>query len=282
MRRWWDTLCTEGPKYGYYPLATKTILIVKEEHVLSAREVFEGTQISITTEGERHMGAVIGSEEFKRQYVQDKVSKWVQDITTLAEIARDEPQAAYSSFTKAISHRWTYVQRTIPNISDLFEPLELAIREKFIPALVGCTVSDVHRNIFALPIRLGGMGIRNPVETSDSEFLASTRITKTLTEIICRQETNLHNYDKERVAAIIRGIKKEKDQNHQVKLNEITNNADEKLKRVLELLQEKGAGTWLTARPMKSLDFELNKQDFSDAIRVRYNWRVPGTPSHCL
>ena len=33
---------------------------------------------------------------------------------------------------------------------------------------------------------------------------------------------------------------------------------------------------------MKSLDFELNKQNFSDAIRVRYNWTVPGTPSHCL
>ena len=75
MRRWWDTLCAEGPKYGYYPLATKTALIVKEEHVTTAREVFAGTMISITTEGERHMGAVIGSKDFKQKYVQDKVAK---------------------------------------------------------------------------------------------------------------------------------------------------------------------------------------------------------------
>ena len=54
------------------------------------------------------------------------------------------------------------------------------------------------------------------------------------------------------------------------------------MKRTLELLQEKGAGAWLTARPMKSLDFELNKQNFSDAIRVHYDWRVPGIPSHCV
>ena len=139
----------------------------------------------------------------------------MEDVITLPNIAQDEPQIAYSSFTKAISHRWTYVQRTVPNISELFEPLESAIRDKFIPALVGRTISDTQRKIFALPIRLGGMGIRNPTETSDNEFEASTRITENLTDIICRQEKNLDNYDKDRVAATIKEVKKEKDQHHQ-------------------------------------------------------------------
>ena len=92
----------------------------------------------------------------------------------------------------------------------------------------------------------------------------------------------MDNYDKDRVLATIKEVKKEKDQHHQNILAEISNGADDKLKRTLALLQEKGAGAWLTARPMKSLDFELNKQNFSDAIRVRYDWRVPGTPSHCV
>ena len=103
-----------------------------------------------------------------------------------------------------------------------------------------------------------------------------------LTDIICRQERNLDNYGKYRVVAIIKEVKKEKDQHHQNILAEISNSADDKLKRTLELLQEKGAGAWLTVRPMKSLDFELYKEDFSDAIRVSYDWRVPGTPSHCV
>ena len=107
MRKWWDTLCSKGPKYGYFPLPTKTVLIVKEDQRDKAVEAFEGTGVTITVEGERHMGAVIGNLEFKHQYVQNKVSKWIQDVETLSKIAKEEPQAAYSSYTKAISHRWT-------------------------------------------------------------------------------------------------------------------------------------------------------------------------------
>ena len=128
-------------------------------------------------------------------HVQNKVAKWVQDVETLSEIAKGEPQLAYSSFIKAISHRWTYVQRTIPNIAYLFEPLEHIIRESFIPSLIGRKIDDVERKIFELPVKLGGLGLNNPTLTAYKEFNASTRITANLTEIICRQEKDLTNYD---------------------------------------------------------------------------------------
>ena len=103
MKKWWDELCTSGPKYGYYPLANKTILIVKPEFEEMARSVFGTSGVKITTSGERHMGAVIGSAMFKEEYVKKKVRKWVEDVEELATIAKDEPQAVlYSSFTKAI------------------------------------------------------------------------------------------------------------------------------------------------------------------------------------
>ena len=144
------------------------------------------------------MGAAIGSENFKETYVRNKVSKWVQDVQALAEVAQDEPQAAYTSFTKAVSHRWTYVQRTIPDIAHLFEPLEKAIRNTLIPALVGRQISDLERKIFALPVKLGGMGLYDPTSTAESEFKASTEITANLTNIIRRQEKDLRNYDEAR------------------------------------------------------------------------------------
>ena len=59
MRLWWDTLCKDGPKYGYYPKPSKTVLIVKQQHVQLAKHVFEGTGVQITAEGERHLGAVL-------------------------------------------------------------------------------------------------------------------------------------------------------------------------------------------------------------------------------
>ena len=118
----------------------------------------------------------MGSEEFKESYVKGKIEKWIIDVEELARIAKDEPQAVYSSFTKAISHRWTYVQRTVPDIQHLFIPLEEAIREKLIPAIIGRKVSNIERRIFALPVRLGGLGIRDPTKSSQ-EFTASSKTT---------------------------------------------------------------------------------------------------------
>ena len=63
-----------GPKYGYYPKACKTILIVKNPALLEhAMTVFDGTEITIALEGERHLGAVIGSTSFKEKYVEKKL-----------------------------------------------------------------------------------------------------------------------------------------------------------------------------------------------------------------
>ena len=106
MKTWWDQLCTMSPKYGYYPQASKTILIVKKRFEAKAKAIFGKSRIKISTRGERHMRAVVGSERFKDDYVSNKVEKWVQDIEQLSNIAKEEPQSALSSFTRAIFHRW--------------------------------------------------------------------------------------------------------------------------------------------------------------------------------
>ena len=156
------------------------------------------------------MGAVIGSKAFKEIYVKTKVEKWIKDVEELAEIAKDEPQVVYASFTKAVSHRWTYVQRTIPGIDDYFVPLEEATREKLIPSLIGRKVSDTERRIIALPVRYGGLGIRDPTNAS-SEFLASSKVTEILTQIIVRQERDFSNYDQDEVKKCIEEVKEHKE-----------------------------------------------------------------------
>ena len=45
----------------------------------------------------------------------------------LAEIATSQPHAAYAAFVHGLSSRWTYLSRTIPEVSDLFQPLEDAM-----------------------------------------------------------------------------------------------------------------------------------------------------------
>ena len=55
----------------------------------------------------------------------------------------------------------------------------------------------------------------------------------------------------------------------------------EKEKRLVELAQEKGAGSWLSASPVKALGYVLNKQEFRDSVCLRYGWRIPDTPAYC-
>ena len=93
MRKWWDELSRVGPKYGYYPNAIKTIMIVKDPNMLDhAKQVFAGADITIGTDGERHLSAAIGNLSFKEEYVKKKIDKWIQDVAQLSEIAKSEPQ----------------------------------------------------------------------------------------------------------------------------------------------------------------------------------------------
>ena len=69
------------------------------------------------------------------------------------------------------------MQRTISNISAHFTPLENAIREKLIPALIGRKVTDSEHCILALPVRYGGIGLRNHMEQADDKYTASKRNT---------------------------------------------------------------------------------------------------------
>ena len=65
----------------------------------------------------------------------------------------------------------------MPGGSEVFEALENAIRDQLIPALVRREVSDVQRQILALPIRHGGLGLTDPRETAKTEYEHSTQIT---------------------------------------------------------------------------------------------------------
>ena len=43
LSTWWQHLSSIGPDYGYFMNATKTVLIVKPEHLSSAQTMFANT-----------------------------------------------------------------------------------------------------------------------------------------------------------------------------------------------------------------------------------------------
>ena len=112
LRRWWDCLVESGPAYGYHPNPAKTCLVVKEEKMEMAKEVFQGTGISVTEEGKRHLGAAIGTQPFVERYVMQRVSEWVNAIERLSTFAHTQPHAAYAAFTHGLMSKWNYLLRT--------------------------------------------------------------------------------------------------------------------------------------------------------------------------
>ena len=49
LKKWWDLLEQEGGKYGYHVKASKPYITVKEKYQDKAKQIFQGSKITITT-----------------------------------------------------------------------------------------------------------------------------------------------------------------------------------------------------------------------------------------
>ena len=78
--------------------------------------------------------------------------------------------ACYATFTFSLKHRWTYFLRTLPDIQDRLEPLENAISNVLIPTITEHSCSSSERDMFALLVCHGGLGITNPCHEANSEY----------------------------------------------------------------------------------------------------------------
>ena len=90
-KNFWDKLAAIGPKYGYFPKSTKSYLIVKKNCLKDAKIIFTNAKINITTDGRKRLGAVVGSDKYKVQYVEELVDDWNTQLKLLSTIAETDP-----------------------------------------------------------------------------------------------------------------------------------------------------------------------------------------------
>ncbi|KAG0712624.1 hypothetical protein GWK47_018062 [Chionoecetes opilio] len=138
LRKWWDLVKKNGPNIGYTTqTATKSILIVKPEHYENWKGVFfRDSGVTVTKDGQRHLGAVIGTQEFKEKYVEEKVSEWVKEVGVLSDIAKTKPtrsllghsHMAYNNDGASSSHH--------PRHQPPPQTIGKSIRKTFLPALL--------------------------------------------------------------------------------------------------------------------------------------------------
>ena len=97
-QNWWK-FC---PAYGYLPNPAKTWFVTKQDYFDKATNIFAG---SGTPEGRPYLGAGIGSRRYIEKYVSTKVSEWSSCVETLSDIAKSQPQAAYSALTHGLLNK---------------------------------------------------------------------------------------------------------------------------------------------------------------------------------
>jgi hypothetical protein len=168
----------------------------------------------------------------------------------------------------------------VDNVGKLFQPIEDIITEKLIPALTGrshCSIEE--RKLLSLPTRYGGLNIVNPVEEVSLQLDEYRKITVPLKKMIIELSDS---YRKPDLCEVKAKLRQQKANHNASKAKIIRESLPATKQRTMDLLNEKGASSWLTVLPLKEHGFNLNKSEFRDALCLRYNWQLKNVAQHCV
>ena len=125
----------------------------------------------------------------------------------------------------------TYFLRTLPDIQDLLEPLQNAISQVLIPAIMEHDCRQLDRDILVLPVYLG-----NPSWEASQEYASSVKMTLLLVEHTTFQTHQLP--DKSLVMSAQQTVKSERAEELKDMVDKIRGSALPKTKRALDLAPE--------------------------------------------
>ena len=189
LRFYWDRVLELGQGYGYLPNAKKSTLLVRRELVEEARQLFDGTGVSVTTDGLRYLGSPIGSDEYTGKYARSSEAQWSANVKACADVAESQPHAAYHVFVSALQRQWSYALRVTEFPDGGLSALDDIIDKAFIPALLGHGEGHQARQLLALPVRNGGLCLPVPSSVAPEDFAASQYITECYVRLLLARVT---------------------------------------------------------------------------------------------
>jgi hypothetical protein len=169
IARVFQLLMEKGPSVGYFPKPAKPYHICPKEEEDEARAAFKAAGIQVNfCRGKRYVGGFVGSEVMLERWLDPKVKKWVAGVEILAHIALRFPQMAYAVLASSLQAEWQYICRVVSGAEHHLGPIETAICEKFIPALlqVSDPVEDTFCQLLSQGVKMGRLALRNPVASA--------------------------------------------------------------------------------------------------------------------
>ncbi|KAL7474208.1 hypothetical protein ACHAW6_000196, partial [Cyclotella cf. meneghiniana] len=131
------------------------------------------------------------------RWLRPKIDSWVHGVKQLAAVATRFPHSAYAGLVSCLAAEWQYVCRIVPDIGPLLAPIEQALRDTFLPAVIGpdIAIDDDLRKLLALGVKSGGLAIRDPTTQADALYHSSRDATSYLAGSLLRNEPiNTHHH----------------------------------------------------------------------------------------
>ena len=148
-----------------------------------------------------------------------------------------------------------------------------------IPAITERKCNQLDRNILALQVRLGGLGLGNPFLEARHEYASSVKVTKPLVEHIVSQSHQLPEDFLTKLAQQEERSERLKELEHRAE--RIKEMAPRKTQRTFDLATEKGSSAWITVLPLQDLGFNLRG---NSVMLLNYattgQWKI--SPPHVL
>ena len=134
----------------------------------------------------------------------------------------------------------------VPGCQTLFDELESVISEKFLPAMFGCEVSSLERELFSLPARMGGLGVFKPNEMSEMLYNSSKESTKVIVNAIRGEQEFDVDTHISRLLEVKADIQNKKKILFNEKLKSIRGSSSSTLQRAISRANEGHISSWLT------------------------------------
>ncbi len=170
----------------------------------------------------------------------------------------------------------------VADTAPFFLPLEAAIRMSFLPALLDIPSTEIdgkYRQLLTHSIKLGGLAIRNPVDTAPSVHMALIAATCHLTASLVDAQIGF-DLGMHRQCAIAASQAARKDwlQNEQIFINR---HGRDKPSVARWDKQNCATGAWLLVLPKRLNGTGLSVDEWRDTVRLRYNHSPLDMPTAC-
>ena len=278
-----EKLVAVGPQFGYHPEPAKSFVICPLADEEAAKAEFTAKNLPVKfCRGHRYVGGFVGSRAMQDRWVDPMVEKWVESIQALAKVAVRYPQSAYAGFSQSLQSEWQYLCRCVPGVEAHLGPVEVAIEQLLIPALMDMGSGEVtkeFRQLLANGVKQGGLNLRNPAAGAARLFQGSSEASKVLVKSLMTASALDSVEHKQCVRQAGAKARKERVESESEFVKVLMAGSSKAEKKRLERIGETGA--WLTAMPNLLNNTLLSAEEWRDNARLRYGLRPIGLCDRC-